>query len=346
MAEDGLRTLITVNRLGDISKAARVDYATTDPSGLKNCSDVAGNQGNASSRCDYATSVGTLRFAAGEASKNISIPIVNDVYVEGPEAFTITLSNAVGAEISSPSSAVITIDDNDNGGAPNPIDDNAFFIRQLYIDFLGREPDPVGFQGWLNQLNNCAQDDESCDRIHIAEGFARSEEFAGRGYFTYRAYRTALGRKPNYAEFIPDMAKVSGFLNAQELEANKQAFVNEFVTRNEFRMKYDSLNNTAYVNALEATALVAVPNKQALIDALNAGTKTRAEVLRAIMEGEELKAKYVNEAFVVMEYFGFLRRDPDAAYQDWIEKFNHSNSYRLIIGGFVFSTEYRIRFGQ
>jgi hypothetical protein len=346
VAEDGLHATITVNRLGDISKVAQVDYATSDPSGLKNCSDVAGNPGNASSRCDYATSVGTLRFAAGEGTKIVSIPIVNDVYVEGPEAFTITLSNSMGAELGSPSSAVVTIDDNDNGEVANPINDNAFFIRQLYIDFLGREPDPVGFQGWLTQLNNCAQDDQSCDRIHIAEGFARSEEFAARGYFIYRAYHTALGRKPDYREFIPDMAKVSGFLNAQELEANKQAFVNEFVTRNEFRMKYDSLDNAGYVNSLEATALVSVPGKQGLLDDLNAGRKTRAEVLRAIMETEELKAKYVNEAFVVMEYFGFLRRDPDAAYQGWIDQFNHSNSYRLVIGGFVNSTEYSIRFGQ
>jgi hypothetical protein len=91
---------------------------------------------------------------------------------------------------------------------------------------------------------------------------------------------------------------------------------------------------------------VTVPNKQALVDDLNAGRKTRAEVLRVVMETTEIYAKYVNEAFVVMEYFGFLRRDPDAFFRDWIEQFNHSNSYRLVIGGFVNSTEYRIRFGQ
>jgi hypothetical protein len=111
-------------------------------------------------------------------------------------------------------------------------------------------------------------------------------------------------------------------------------------------MKYDSLDNSGYVNALEATALVTIPNKQALVDDLNAGRKTRAEVLRAVMETTEVYAKYVNEAFVVMEYFGFLRRDPDAAYQGWIDQFNHSNSYRLVIGGFVNSDEYRQRFGR
>ncbi|HEV7378088.1 MAG TPA: Calx-beta domain-containing protein [Pyrinomonadaceae bacterium] len=342
VAEGGLRATITVNRLGNISQPSSVDYATSDLSGLKNCSEVTSN---ASSRCDYAVTVGTLRFAANEASKTISIPIVNDVYVEGPESFTITLSHVVGGDLGSPSVATITIDDNDNGGAPNPIDDNAFFVRELYIDFLGREPDPPGLRGWLNILNNCPSGDQTCDRVHVAEGFARSDEFGERGYFIYRAYRAALGRKPGYVEFIPDMAKVSGFLTAQELEANKQAFINEFVTRTEFRMKYDSLDNSGYVNELEKTALVTLPNKQALIDDLNAGRKTRAQVLRAVMDTTEVYAKHFNEAFVVMEYFGFLRRDPDALYQSWIDQFNHSNSYRLVINGFINSDEYRHRFG-
>jgi hypothetical protein len=342
VAEDALRVIVTVNRLGDISKPATVDYATSDSAGLTNCS-VANGIG--SSRCDYAVSVGTLRFAANEASKTISIPIVNDVYVEGPENFTITLSHQTGGEAGSPTVATITITDNDNGGAPNPMDDNAFFIRQLYIDFLGREPDPPGLRGWLAILNNCPVDDTSCDRVHIAEGFARSDEFAGRGYFIYRIYRASLGRKPDYAEFIPDMAKVSGFLSPQDLEANKQAFVDEFVTRTEFRGRYDALDNAGYVNALETTSLVTLPNKQALIDDLNAGRKTRAQVLRAVIETVEVYTKSTNEAFVVMEYFGFLRRDPDALYKGWIEQFNHSNIYRLIINGFVFSAEYRQRFG-
>jgi hypothetical protein len=342
VAEDALRVIVTVNRLGDISKPATVDYATSDSAGLTNCS-VANGIG--SSRCDYAVSVGTLRFAANEASKTISIPIVNDVYVEGPESFTITLSHQTGGEAGSPTVATVTITDNDNGGAPNPMDDNAFFIRQLYIDFLGREPDPPGLRGWLAILNNCPVDDTSCDRVHIAEGFARSDEFAGRGYFIYRIYRASLGRKPDYAEFIPDMAKVSGFLSPQDLEANKQAFVDEFVTRTEFRGRYDALDNAGYVNALETTALVTLPNKQALIDDLNAGRKTRAQVLRAVIETVEVYTKSINEAFVVMEYFGFLRRDPDSLYKGWIDQFNHSNIYRLIINGFVFSAEYRQRFG-
>jgi hypothetical protein len=47
-----------------------------------------------------------------------------------------------------------------------------------------------------------------------------------------------VGKIPLYEEFMPDFAKVSGFLSAQELEANKVAFVYEFMTRAEFQTRY------------------------------------------------------------------------------------------------------------
>ncbi|MDT5123532.1 MAG: hypothetical protein QOC96_3014, partial [Acidobacteriota bacterium] len=60
------RAVVTVNRLGDTSQPATVDYATSDQSGLNNCSQITGF---ASQRCDYAITIGKLRFAAGESSK-------------------------------------------------------------------------------------------------------------------------------------------------------------------------------------------------------------------------------------------------------------------------------------
>src|SRR5205085_7637886 len=129
-----------------------------------------------------------------------------------------------------------------------------------------REPDPPGFAGWLNTLNNCRGSiTQPCDRVEVASDFFRSEEFQTRGYFIYRAYRAGLGRLPHYSEFIPDIAKVSGFLSPQELEANKVAFIQAFINRPEFQSKYGALSNSDYVNALAATALVTLPNKQALI---------------------------------------------------------------------------------
>ncbi|MDT4952349.1 MAG: hypothetical protein QOJ02_487 [Acidobacteriota bacterium] len=328
----------------DTTTAATINYATSDTAALTNCN-VTGT-GIASSRCDYATSIGTLRFAAGESSKTISIPIVDDNFTEGAESFTVTLSSPVGASLGSIQAATVTITDNANT-AGNPADQSAFFVRQHYIDFLGREPDPAGFQGWQNSLNNCKAGDTTCDRIEVSSGFFRSTEFQERGYFVYRFYSVSLGRKPDYAEFMPDLAKVSGFLTDAEKEANKVAFVDEFMTRTAFRNKYDALTTpTAYVDALLNTAgLLTHPSRAGWIAGLQNNSLTRAQVLRQLAESAEAYSKFYNEAFVVMQYFGYLRRDPDAAYLDWIKSMNQNNDYRVMINGFMNSAEYRQRFG-
>ena len=156
-----------------------------------------------------------------------------------------------------------------------------------------------------------------------------------------------MGRTPLYREFTPDFAKVSGFLSDAQLEANKVAFVREFMARAEFRNRYDALTDpAAYVNALVSTAGVTPANKQQLIDDLAAGRKTRAEVLRAIVESTEVYQKFYNEAFVVMQYFGYLRRDPDILYLNWIQTMNQNGGdYRVMINGFMNSSEYFLRFG-
>jgi hypothetical protein len=73
---------------------------------------------------------------------------------------------------------------------------------------------------------------------------------------------------------------------------------------------------------------------------------TRAQVLRALVESSEVYQKYFNEAFVVMQYFGYLRRDPDIKYLEWIQTLNQNGgNYRMMIDGFLNSAEYRKRFG-
>jgi uncharacterized repeat protein (TIGR01451 family) len=344
VGEAGGSARINVTRTGNTSGAVAVDYTTSDTAGLANCDVV---NGIASSRCDYATSVGTLRFAAGESSKTISIPIVDDNISDGNETFTITLSNPAGANLGSITQATVTITDNANTSG-NPIDQTPFFVRQHYIDFLGRKPDPPGFRGWQDILNNCKSGDTTCDRIEVSSGFFRSPEFQERGYFIYRFYSVALGRKPNYSEFIPDLAKVSGFLTDAEKEANKVAFVQEFMTRQEFRNRYDSqVTPTAYVDALLQTAgLPNHPSRTGWIDGLNKGTLTRARVLRELAESAESNGKFYTQAFVVMQYFGYLRRDPDSLYLKWIDIMNgNGGDYRAMINGFMNSAEYRQRFG-
>jgi hypothetical protein len=336
---------IPVSRSPNAEGEVTVEYATSDTAGSKGCGE---SNPAASSRCDYVTMVGTLRFAQGETSKTIYVPLINDSYGEAEETFTLTLRNSRSASFGTHSAAKIHINANDGAGTtPNPVDQTAFFVRQHYLDFLSREPDPAGYAGWQDILNKCPAGDTKCDRIEVSSAFFRSTEFQGRAYFIYRFYSAALGRIPNYAGFIPDMSKVSGFLSDAQLEVNKAAFAAEFVTRPEFAAKYDaSTTATAYVNALVKTAGVTLPNKQALIDDLTAKRKTRAQVLRAVVESAEVYNKFYNQAFVVMQYHGYLRRDPDILYLDWIKTMDATKGdYRTMINGFVNSGEYRQRFG-
>ena len=342
VSESGGAVTINVFRSGPTTAAATADYKTTDTAGLNNCSVF---NGVASARCDYTSAVGTLRFAASETIKTITIPIVNDSYAEGNESFTFTLSNAVGSGLGAPNTTTITINDDETSNGPNPVDGTPFFVRQQYLDFLNREPDPAGYAAWQSVINTCPAGDTTCDRIHVSSAFFRSPEFQDRGYFVYRFYPVSFGRKPEYVEFVPDLAKVSGFLSDAELEAAKAAFIAEFMSRPAFVAKFNGLNDTQYVDTLLATAGVTSANRDFWIAALGNGTRTRATVLRDIVESPEVNTRYFNQAFVVMQYFGYLRRDPDALYLDWIAVLDSSGDYRGMVNGFMNSLEYRFRFG-
>ncbi len=342
VTESGGTAAINVFRSGPTTAAATVDYRTTDTAGLNSCSLV---NGVASARCDYTNAVGTLRFAAGESVKTITIPIVNDSYAEADESFTFTLSNAVGSGLGAPSTTTVTINDNEASNGLNPVDGTPFFVRQQYLDFLNREPDPAGNAAWQSVINNCPAGDTTCDRIHVSSAFFRSPEFQDRGYFVYRFYPVSFGRKPEYVEFVPDLAKVSGFLSAAELEAAKVAFITEFMSRPAFGAKFNGLTDAQYVDTLLLTAQVTSPNRDFWIAALGNGTRTRATVLRDISESPEVYNKYYNQAFVVMQYFGYLRRDPDALYVNWIAVLDSSGDSRGMVNGFMNSLEYRFRFG-
>jgi hypothetical protein len=324
------------------TNAATIGFISGDPAGLATC-DV--KNGIASSRCDYANVVGTLRFGVGESSKTISIPIVDDSYAEGNETFRIELRYPSGGNLGPPASVPVTIIDNDAVEGANAIDFTPFFVRQQYVDFLNREPDPAGFAAWQSVINNCPAGDTTCDRIHVSSSFFRSPEFQGRAYFVYRFYPVAFRRKPSYLEFTPDLAKVSGFLSDAELEAAKQAFIIEFMSRSSFVATYGFLNNTQYVDTLLSQAGITHQARDFWITALGNGTRTRAQVLQEIVESNEVYNKYYNQAFVVMQYFGYLRRDPDALYLDWIAHLEATGDYRSMINGFMNSLEYRFRFG-
>jgi hypothetical protein len=345
---------ITVTRSGDTSAPASVKYATGDATDVNfRCDPSTPGQATiaASRKCDYHIAAGTLRFAAGEATRQFTLSIIDDVYVEIPEALTITLSNPVGGTLGENSTAVVTITNNDTYGSQNPIDNTRFFVRQLYVDLLSREPEPGGWNGWTTRIDRCGQPDQPpppCDRVTVSgDGFLRSGEFFDRQFFVLRLYRTGLGRILRY-EDVGDLAYVSGFLTDAALELNKQDLVNEIMARAEFSSRYNGLSDLQFVESLLQTAGITVPAdvRQAWITSLG-GTKSRAQVYREVSERPEVSAKYLHEAQVVSAYYGFFTRNPDGAYLNYLQRLDAGEiNLSDLANAFINASEYRLRFGQ
>jgi uncharacterized protein (TIGR03118 family) len=518
---------ITVTRSGDVSGSAAVNYATFDES----------KPGHASQKSDYELVLGTVRFDPGETSETFRLLLVDDNFVEGDEVVGLILSNPTGGGVGmgSPNTGGVVILDNDSvAPTTNRIDEAQFFVRQHYLDFLSREPDPAGLAFWTGQITGCGAD-AACiarERVLVSAAFFLSIEFQQSGVAAYLTHRAAYGPTIGgsaapvfYGTFMRDLQAINrdvivGQAGADaQLEANKVAFYNDFVTRPEFVTKYPStLTNAQYVDNLLASAnlspsevrlfLVNLTNAQenpptnptasgggprpasfgtarlqfnaaqtamtftatannidftgtqtpaetndnlanahihagaavtpatnggvvwgffgapfndnnpndqqvfpftggavggrvngkwdapegngttlaaqlanlragrayvnfhtaqfpggeirgnvpaedafrnSLVAGLDAATETRATVLRKVSDAEELKVREFNAAFVTMEYFGYLRRDPDTAgFNFWLNKLNSFNGNFLnaeMVRAFIESLEYRQRFG-
>src|SRR5258708_4023880 len=281
---------LTVNRTNDTSGAATADCAPHDTGATALCG--AGN-GLAAARCDFTTAMGTLRFAAGETQKTLTVLVNRDSYTEGSEMFTVNLSNLTGgAAFITPSSATVTITDSPAGPPANLIDDASFFVRQHYHDFLNREPDAAGLAFWTNQITSCGADAQCIDikRVNVSAAFFLSIEFQDTGGTAYLASKAAFGSVPNYIRFERDSQALGRDYiftapgSAAVLEANKVAYFNEYVNRLELISIYGPLLNGPYVVALIANTGVRFtqPERDALVNGLNGNTETRAPFLRRI----------------------------------------------------------------
>ncbi|HEX8191094.1 MAG TPA: DUF4214 domain-containing protein [Pyrinomonadaceae bacterium] len=245
------------------------------------------------------------------------------------------------------------------GNVENPLDYAEYFVRQHYVDFLGREPDESGRAYWTSKIKNCGASPQCVEtmRIDVSAAYFRSIEFQQTGYVVYRLYRGSLGRTVSFGEFVADTQEVEkgivvGEAGWQELlTANKRAFYQAWVQRADFRARYDRLTSAQFVDALYASMGVTPPaaERDAALGSLAAGA-SRADVLAKIIENEEFSRMETNKAFVLMEYFGYMRRDPDAAgYAHWLgklEEFGGDYVRAEMVKAFLSSTEYRDRFRQ
>jgi uncharacterized repeat protein (TIGR01451 family) len=352
---------INVTRTGNTGGVASVRYETND--------------GSAAQKSDYTFESGIVQFGPGETTRSVTIPLVNDVLVESGETFQVTLSNPSGNfVVGAPGTIVVTITDDDVAGAANPIDNTSFFVRQQYLDFLGREPDAPGLAFWTANINSCGADANciAAKRVETSAAFFLSIEFQETSGSVLRTQRVAFGKHSNdlitrvpYLQFMRETRQIGdGVIVGQpgfetKLDPNKQAYAEQIVLMSDFTIRFPPAPGAVYVDALFASAGV-VPTAAERTAAINAfaagGTSGRVAALRSVADSASVRAADFSSAFVLSEFYGYLRRNPtdapdfsDLGYQFWLSKLTQFNGNFIaaeMVKAFIGSTEYRQRFGQ
>jgi hypothetical protein len=329
---------ITVNRAGDVSGEARVKYSLTD--------------GTALQTRDYTFAAGVLNFEPLETTKTFQVLITNDAYIESPqETVNLLLTDPSGFVLGNMNSAVLTIVDTSNPPpSTNPIEDARTFVDQHYDDFLGRSPDQAGLDYWTNQISQCGTD-PSCiqaQRIGVSAAFFVESEFQQSGGFVYRVIKSMTGQRPDYFAFMEGRGYMLSFSN---VDTGKQSFVDEYVTRPEFITEFPLLLSKAeFIDRLIAkvrgnTGVDLTAQRDFLLSEYSIND-SRGQILRLIADDQTLRNAEFNRAFVLMQYFGYLRRNPDQnGYDFWLNAMNqNSGNHRAMVCAFLTSAEFQQRF--
>jgi len=181
----------------------------------------------------------------------------------------------------------------------------------------------------------------------------------------YRMHDAAFGsaERLRFSTFLHDaqelgrnvMVGQSGW--QQQLEANKRSFIESFVMRPEFVAAYPaSLSPSDFVDRLNTNtgAALTTTGRDALVNVLTANPNSRGEVLRSVAANPEYSRRTTNRAFVLMQYFGYLRRAPNdppdndfSGFHFWLnklEQFNGDFVAAEMVRAFLTSAEYRQRY--
>ncbi|HBB95360.1 MAG TPA: hypothetical protein DC054_08200, partial [Blastocatellia bacterium] len=204
--------------------------------------------------------------------------------------------------------------------------------------------------------------------------FFLSIEFQTTGKLVRSFYVAALDRPltnnmPAFSEFELDTQAMQRGLTVgqgdwqQTLSDNRDAFMRDFVTRAEFTGLYPTTDTPAqYVDKLFLHAGI-TPVSSERADAIAefgsattaAGAGARGRALLDVTQNTTFQQREVNRSFVQMEYFGYLRRNPNdapdedfAGYDFWVTKLDLAGGNFInaeLVKAFISSGEYRRRFG-
>ena len=257
----------------------------------------------------------------------------------------------------------------------NASDAAAFFVSQHYNDFLNREPDATGLAHWINEITSCGANAQCIEvkRINVSAAFFLSIEFKETGFLAYRTYGASFGNLPGkpvplfFSQLMTDGQRIGRnvIVNSGDwealLETNKVAFFQGWVQRPEFVAVYPgTMSGADFVDKLNSNTGLSLTESQrdALVAQFTNTISARASIVRQVAENPKFTQRERNKAFVLMQYFGYLRRNPFEApeptldftgYNFWLEKLDRFDGNFIdaeMVNAFITSIEYRQRFGQ
>jgi Tol biopolymer transport system component len=264
----------------------------------------------------------------------------------------------------------------------NPVEEAQYFVRQAYFDFLSRTPDAGGLTFWTEEITRC-QSDVQClrnKRVDVSNAFFYEQEYQQTASYVQRLYRAAYGnnqpfrnpnsdpnfpneekKMPSYAVFVADRARVVGGAN---LAQRQMDLANLFVGRPEFLTKYPASLATSgqFVDAVLATIQIDIgvnmtSQRNALLGEFLFGGRGNVmyrladDNLAGPINNRALIDAEYNRAFVLGQYFGYLRRNPDiAGFVFWLNQVNSAPvrnvpKQHAMVCSFITAAEYQLRFG-
>ncbi|MCM2266003.1 MAG: DUF4214 domain-containing protein, partial [Desulfuromonadales bacterium] len=217
-----------------------------------------------------------------------------------------------------------------------PLYDNTAFVRQVYLDFLNREPDPAGLSYWAGELNAGRR-----TRAQVVEQYLLSNEFGQTIAPVARLYFAYFLRIPDYGGLMYWVDRYAQGTTQAEISDN-------FAASAEFQQSYGSLSNAQFVGLIYQNVLGRAPDAGGLAywtSQLDTSARTRGQVMAELSESAEYRALMSSEVYVTMTYVGLLQRSPDqGGYNYWVGRMDTGSPGLTLIDGFLSSQEYQARF--
>jgi|GEM_PF-1150853 len=386
---------ITVNRIGDVAVPVTVDSATYNTGASTICSTLNSGLASSRCDFGLALGTVRFAANETQKTFIVTItqdsylegPEIFNVVLSNPAG-----SNAA---LASPSSSTVTINDSVPPAPNANDDTEAFVRQQyrdflnreadasglaFWKDNIDSCNDPARRPPGMT-LVQCVE----VRRIDTSAAFFLSIEFQQTGYIVERTYKTSYGDASGTSliggghqlsvpivrlnEFLTDTQRIGQGVVVlqpgweQALEANKQAYFLEFVQTARFIAALStSMTPAEFVDKLNQNAgmVLSASERTTAINLFGGAGNTsnvnhRALAVRQIAENQTLFNAESNRAFVLAEFFGYLRRNPNdppdtdySGYDFWLSKLNQFNGNYInaeMVKAFLSSLEYRKRFG-